>query len=103
MNRKTKKILKSWYVNFDKMNTTKETYQGYLLSQKRHPGQSITEISPSDNFIKIRSNEFLYRELYQREQKARKVENGREVVVSLPEQLTQDFSETDWYNMYMFV
>ncbi|MEA2018020.1 MAG: hypothetical protein U9N59_06195 [Campylobacterota bacterium] len=103
MSNNTTKILKNWYVNFSSIKTTKGTYQDYLLSQKRHPGQDIKVISNSDNLISIRAKEFVYREKYQQTQRARKVSNGREVVISLPNTITNNFTNTDWTNLYKFV
>ena len=103
MSTNTTKILKNWYVNFDKIYKNKETYQSYLLSKQRHPGQNITELSNSDNSINIRANEFLYREKYQQTQRARKVANGREVVLSLPQNVSKDFTNGNWIDLYRFV
>jgi len=95
------RTLKSWYINFDKINTSNITYRKYLLSKSRHPGQSIVELSKSDNVIKLDTDQTFYREDIQAKKKERKATNGREVVISLPEDITSSWTNEDWKKLYM--
>lgn len=97
------KILKDWYVNFDKVKTNNKVYKDYLLSQIRHPKQEILELTNSDNPLKMDLDQMWYREKYQSAARERKATNGRDITISLPESVGELLNDSDWNNMYMSV
>lgn len=90
------KVLKNWFVHIDKIKTNVLIYGKYILSQSRHPGQIIEELTNKEKIIDIVSNEIYYREMYQEGQKGRKVSNGREIIISLPDSVSNDLEWEEW-------
>ncbi|MEA3512445.1 MAG: hypothetical protein U9R37_02490 [Campylobacterota bacterium] len=97
------KVLKDWYVNFEVIETDKKTYKSYLLSKVRHPKQEISELTDSDNPLKMELDQMWYREKYQSSAKERKAINGRDITISLPENVGNQLNDNEWKNMYKSV
>jgi len=109
--------LKEWYVQFNSIKTNAKTYENYLLSSQRHPGQEIKIISEAKGVIEQELDRVKYNDLIEnpdnfeivRDEKKNREYNrkkrsikkvGYECVISLPEEL-EKLSDIDFKKMYI--